>query len=74
MISRYILLNNFARVQTNEEKVSLVFAAATLATVEGPLEPPVVHHRAVHSELQAEALASSNIPAGRWSDISLNIK
>ena len=65
MISRYILLNNFARVQTNEEKVSLVFAAATLATVEGPLEPPVVHHLAIHAQLQTDALLSSNIPAER---------
>ena len=68
-MSRYILLNNFARVQTNEEKVSLVFAAATLATVEGPLEPPVVHHLTVHAQLQTDALLSSNIPAERAGEI-----
>ena len=71
MISRYILLNNFARVQTNEEKVSLVFAAATLATVEGPVEPPVVHDLAVHAQLQTDALAGSNIPAENCSDLTL---
>ena len=56
-------------VQPTEEKVSLVFAAATLATVEGPLEPPVVHHLAVHAQLQTDALISSDIPAERTGEI-----
>ena len=63
MIDRHILLNNVARVQPTEEKVCLVFAAATLATVEGPVEPPVTHNLAVHAKLQTDALTSSNIPA-----------
>ena len=50
-------------IQPTEEKVSLVFAAATLTTVEGPVKPPVAHHLAVHAQLQTDALTSSNIPA-----------
>ena len=59
----YILLNNVAGVQPTEEKVSLVLAAATVATVEGSVKPPVAHHLAIHAQLQTDALASSNIPA-----------
>ena len=57
------MLNNLARVQSTEEKVCLVFAAATVTTVEGPVKLPVVHHLAVHAQLQTDALASPNIPA-----------
>ena len=48
-----------------------MFAAATLATVEGPVEPPVVHDLAVHAQLQTDALAGSNIPAENCSDLTL---
>ena len=64
-----ILLNNVARVDSTQEQVGLVFAAATLATVEGPVEPPVVHDLPVHAQLQTDALAGSNIPAEKCSDL-----
>ena len=53
-------------VQPTEEKVSLVFAAATLATVEGSLKLPVVHYSAIDTELQTDPLSNPNIPAEKW--------
>ena len=61
-----ISLHDVAVVQPTEEKVSLVFAAATLATVEGSLKLPVVHHPAIYTELQTDSLSCSNIPAEKW--------
>ena len=58
-----ILLHNVAQIQLAEEKVCLMFAASTLTTVEGAVKLPVVHHLAVHAQLQTDALASSYIPA-----------
>ena len=57
-------------VQPAEEKVSLVFAAATLATVEGSLKLPVAHHLAIDTELQTDPLSNPNIPEEKWSDLS----
>ena len=62
MIDRHILLNHVARVQPTEEKVCLVFAAATVTTVEGPVKLPVAHHLAVHAQLETDALTGPNIP------------
>ena len=62
----HILLHNVALINPTEEKVSLVFAAATLATVEGSLKLPVVHHSAIYTELQTDPLSNPNIPAEKW--------
>ena len=65
-----MLLDNVAGVHPTEEKVGLVFAAATVATVEGPVKPPVVHGLPVHAQLQTDGLSCSNIPAENCSDLT----
>ena len=66
------MLDNVAILHSTEEKVSLVFVAAIVTTVQSGLKLPVTRHLAVHAQLQTDALTSANIPAENlWSDLSL---